>query len=326
MNLSLDPSDQLVFAPSSRMPGSLQASLEPRRAVERHFTELGHTYRHGRLYRRFEHEVTRPLLKTCLRAAGLYKRGIRNALEPVLQRIRIPFAGLPAELDGFQILHLSDFHIDGTPALAQALASLLQYLRPDVCLMTGDYRFEDHGSCEPLYPLMDRILRSIQARFGIFGILGNHDTSEIAVRLEEMGVRMLVNESREIGAYRTPLWLLGVDDPFDFRCHDLPRALASVPRDSFRILLAHAPEIFDEAAASGVHLYLSGHTHGGQIRLPGIGAVRSNAHCPRSYTYGRWQHRSMQGHTSAGVGCSSLPIRFGCPPEATLIELKRSSG
>ena len=198
-------------------------------------------------------------------------------------------------------------------------------LRPDVCLLTGDYRFEDHGPCEPLYPLMREIITNIHASLGIYGILGNHDSSQIALKLEEMGVRMLINESVEIGAYRMPLWLLGVDDPFDFRCHDLPRALAPVPPDSFRILLAHAPEIFEEAAASGIHLYLSGHTHGGQIRLPGIGAVRSNAHCPRSYTYGLWKHGAMQGHTSPGVGCSSLPIRFGCPPEATMIELKRAS-
>jgi uncharacterized protein len=70
-----------------------------------------------------------------------------------------------------------------------------------------------------------------------------------------------------------------------------------------------------------VHLYLCGHVHAGQIRLPLIGAILTNADCPRSYTQGDWQHHSMRGYTGAGVGCSFLPVRFNCPPEITVIEL-----
>ena len=312
-------------APSTslREESSLTESLKPRVAVEQHFAELGHSYRHGRLYRSFEHSVTRPALKLGLRLLGVYERGERNAVSPIVKRIELAFPNLPAALDGFQILHLSDFHIDGTPALADALVPVLSALRPDVCVMTGDYRFEDHGPAEPLYPLMDKVISSIQSKLGIFGILGNHDSSEMAFGLEKLGVRMLVNEAVELAQDLAPLWLLGVDDPYDFQCDDLGRALASVPPDSFKVLLAHAPEIYEEAERAAIDLYLCGHTHAGQIRLPGIGAIRQNARCPREYAAGHWRHGRMQGHTSAGVGCSGLAIRFGCPPEVALIELRR---
>jgi uncharacterized protein len=310
-----------IAADSSRRP-SLVELLRGRRAIEEQFERLGHTHRHGRLYRRIEHRVTRPALKMALRLSGLYPRGLQNALSPVVKKIPFTFAGLPEGLDGFQILHLSDFHVEGTPGLADALCEILCELKADVCVMTGDYRFEDHGPCEPIYPLMRQIVASVQARFGIFGILGNHDHSEIAFRLEEMGIRMLVNESAPVGEPMAPLWLIGVDDPFDYQCHDLPKAMVNVPPEGFRVLLAHAPEMYDEASQAGIHLYLSGHTHGGQIRLPGIGAVRRNAKCPGSLVYGHWRFKTVQGYTSAGVGCSSLPVRYGCPPEIVLIELR----
>ncbi len=306
---------------SPREHGSLLESLEPRIAVEQHFEKLGHTHRHGRLYRTIEHKVTRPALKLGLQTMGIYARGQRNAVSPVVKRMEIAFPRLPDALDGFQILHLSDFHIDGTPALADALVPVVSRLRPDVCVMTGDYRFEDHGPAEPLYAPMNKIISAIQSRLGTFGILGNHDHSEMAFGLEKLGVRMLVNESVEL-ENSVPLWLIGVDDPYDFRCDDLERALAVVPQNSFKLLLAHAPEIYDQAEREGVDLYLCGHTHAGQIRVPGIGAIRQNARCPRAYAAGHWRHGNMQGHTSAGVGCSGLPVRFGCPPEVALIELR----
>ncbi len=301
---------------------SLPALLSRRVAVEREFARLGHTYRHGKFYRRFEHHVTRPALKFALKATGLYERGVRNAQSPVIREISLRFPSLPDKLDGFQILHLSDFHIEGVPGLVDALIPLLRSLRPDVCVLTGDFRFEDHGPCEPVFPLMQALLSSVRPRFGSFGILGNHDTAEIAVRMERIGVRMLINEAVPLGDSAAPLWLIGVDDPFDYQCHDLARAQSSVPPASFKVLLAHAPEIYDEAAGSGIDLYLSGHTHGGQIRLPVLGAIRRNARCPSAFAYGHWSYKGLQGYTSPGIGCSSLPVRFGCPPEVVLITLR----
>jgi predicted MPP superfamily phosphohydrolase len=253
----------------------------------------------------------------------VYARGVRNALTPVVRTLPLSFANLPPAFEGFQVLHLSDFHIDCSPDLADALAKMLRPLRPDVCLMTGDYRYEDYGPCEQVYPLMRRVISSISARHGIFGVLGNHDHAEIAIGLEEMGVRMLVNQAAPVTGEGESLWICGVDDPFDYQCDDLPGTLGQTPEGSFKILLAHCPELYREAADSGVALYLTGHTHAGQIRFPGVGALRHNAKCPRAFAYGHWKYRQMHGYTSAGLGCSSLPIRFNCPPEAVLIELRR---
>lgn len=295
--------------------------LQKRRAIERHFERVGHTYRHGKLHRIFERHVTRPALKVGLQLVGLFERGKRNALDLVIRRVPVYFADLPAEFEGFQILQLSDFHIDGTEGLSEALAECIRPLRPDVCVLTGDYRFEDRGSCAAVYPKMQVVIESISAREGVIGILGNHDPADAVSELEAMGVRMLVNEAVEIRRGNASVWIVGLDDNFDYQTHDLELAVAGVPRDAFKVLLAHAPELFREAAAGGIRLYLAGHTHGGQIRFPGVGAIKHNAKCPREYSYGHWHHSGMQGYTSGGVGCSSLPIRFNCPPEVVLIEL-----
>jgi len=136
----------------------------------------------------------------------------------------------------------------------------------------------------------------------VLAILGNHDECEIAVELGSLGVRMLINGAAEIRRDGTSLWLLGVDGPHRYGCDDLEAARAPVP------------------AEAGVDLYPCGHTHAGQIRLPGIGAPLMNAAYPRSYAHGHWQHGAMQGYTRAGVGCSLLPVRYNCAPEIALIE------
>jgi hypothetical protein len=302
---------------------TLAELVQPRIAVEEHFARTGHTYRHGPAHYFFENHILRPTLKIGLSAVGLYKRGVRNALSPVVREITLRFPDLPPAFDNFQLLQISDFHIDGVDGLAEALAPVLSGLKPDVCVFTGDYRFEDRGDCREVYPRMRRVVDAISARHGIFAILGNHDAAEIAFALEDMGVHMLVNESVRIDQENGAIWMVGIDDPFDYRCDDLPAALADIPAGGFKILLAHAPELYGAAAARGIQLYLSGHTHAGQIRMPLFGAIKHNANCPREYTFGLWRCGKMQGYTSAGVGCSALPIRYNCPPELVLFRLRR---
>ncbi len=303
---------------------SLTERLVPRMAAEKRFGKSGPKSRKPFLLRH-ERTLVRPVLKLSLQLAALYPRGLRNALSPVVRNVTLDFADLPSAFDGFQILHLSDFHIDGVEGLTETLVGVLGELRPDLCVMTGDYRFEDEGPCGDVYPHMRSIVSSIAAKHGVFGILGNHDVSEIAFALEEMGVRMLVNEAVEIHQANASMWLAGIDDPFGYECDDLPGTLSKIPQGAFKVLLAHTPELYADASARGVQVYLCGHTHAGQIRLPGIGSIRNNAHCPRAYAYGHWTHREMHGYTTAGVGCSSLPVRYNCPPELAMIELRRKS-
>jgi predicted MPP superfamily phosphohydrolase len=301
----------------------LEERIHPRLAVEAEFARLGHTYRHGPLHRFLDHKVQRPLLIAGFSLLGLYGQGKRNALQPIVRTIRLDFKDLPASFEGFRLMHLSDFHIDGVDGLAESLASVLRKTPCDLCVFTGDYRFDDRGECEEVYPRMKTVIDSIESRHGIFGILGNHDPGEAALRLQTLGVQMLVNDSARLTQDGESIWVVGLDDNFDYGRHDLPLAMEGVPPGAFKILLAHAPELFKEADALGIQLNLSGHTHAGQLRLPGIGAIRQNARCPKQFAWGAWQYGRLQGHTSAGVGCSTLPIRFCCPPEIVILELHR---
>jgi uncharacterized protein len=304
----------------------LTERLRPHREVEELFARTGRTFRRNRYQLWYHREIEPRVLKAGLQAAGLYRRGVENALNPVVRQLRLHFAGLPAAFDGFRILQLSDFHINANRALAERLSDLLPPLSADLCVLTGDYRFDIDGPCDAVYPLMRSVVSSIGAREGIAGILGNHDAAEIAFALEEMGVRMLINEALEIRRGTSPLWLLGTDDSFDYRCDDLDAALSGVPPHAFKILLAHSPDLYAKAAKRGIDLYLCGHTHAGQIRLPLIGSLRHNAKVPREYSYGFWRCGAMQGYTTAGIGSSGVRVRYNCPPEAVLIELHAARG
>ena len=306
----------------SKLTRNLDKRLARRREIEAAIRERRWKHAHRDSFL-FQDHIAAPILRTILKLTGTYSRGIRNALEPIVRNVRLEFEDLPQSFDGFRILHLADLHIDGVDGLAEVVAELVAGLDVDLCVMTGDYRFEADGSCNAIYPKLRIIFSSIQAKDGIVGILGNHDESTIAVELQNLGVRMLINAAFEITRGGESLWIIGVDDPHCYGCNDLGDALEAVPTDGFKLLLAHTPEIFDEAAGSGIRLYVCGHTHAGQIRLPAIGGIFKNADCPRSYAHGEWQHGAMLGHTSAGVGCSLLPVRYNCAPEIPVIELAR---
>ena len=271
---------------------------------------------------RFEKkQILRSLLRAGLWLTGLRSRGERNALDPVVREMRFEFDTLPEAFSGFRILHLSDLHIDGHDRLAENICRRVRGLEVDLCVLTGDYRFEASGPSHDVYRNMEKILGSINARCGTVGILGNHDFMEKVPKLERMGVRMLVNEALELQNGRESVWLVGLDDPYHYGCDDLPGALAGVPDNAFKILLVHSPEVIEQAAEGGVSLYLCGHTHGGQICLPHIGPLMVSADCPRRVARGVWEYGKVRGYTSAGAGCSILPVRFFCPPEIGLIEL-----
>jgi predicted MPP superfamily phosphohydrolase len=271
-----------------------------------------------------EKAVIKPLLKQALRITGLYGRGIANVTEIVVTERQFSFPDLPREFDGLRILHLSDLHIDSLPELADAVARTVRGLEADLCVMTGDYRFDIEGPCDAALTGMETVISALPD-CPLIGTLGNHDPCEIAAGLEALGVQLLINEATVIRRGGATLTFAGTDDSYDYKTHDLEDALAGVSGDTFRILLAHTPDLYAEAARAGVRLYLCGHTHGGQIRLPLLGSVIQNADAPRAFTRGPWRYAGMRGYTSSGVGCSMLPVRFNCPPEIGLFELTRST-
>ena len=141
--------------------------------------------------------------------------------------------------------------------------------------------------------------------------------------LEEAGLTFLLNETVPIERNGATLYLSGVDDPHFYETDNLHKTRATIPSSAVSILLAHSPELYRQASAAGYDFMLSGHTHAGQICLPGrIPVMGGNARCPKDMVYGAWRYGAMQGYTSAGTGSCGVPVRFFCPPEFTLHRLR----
>ncbi len=309
--------DQPIESQSTNPIRGLEDRLAPRRAAEARHHKGPTAHGHTDLLLRADRALG-PLLKLALKGTGLYGRGLRNALQLRVRHLRFEFSNLPPWLHGFRILHLSDVHIDGVRGLTTALCDCVREIPVDLCVLTGDYRFEVDGPCDGVYPHIERLLRAVRTRTGVLGILGNHDEADMAIVFEHLGVRMLINESTEV---EPSFWVIGVDDAHYYGCADLSESLVPVPPDAFKLLLAHTPELYAEADRADIDLYLCGHTHAGQICLPHLGAPFLNVCCPRTFARGRWQHGRTQGFTTAGAGCSLLPVRYNCPPEVALVEL-----
>jgi predicted MPP superfamily phosphohydrolase len=180
-----------------------------------------------------------------------------------------------------------------------------------------------YGPIAPCLRHLRRLLPHIRSRLGLLGVLGNHDCLEMSPDLEEAGLIMLINESWPITRNGEQIWVVDVDDPHFYKTADADQAFRDVPARAFTIFLAHSPEAYKQAAQCRASLYLCGHTHGGQIRLPKRGPILTNSRAPRFTASGSWQYRNMQGYTSRGVGPSGIPLRFNCPGEISLITLAK---
>jgi uncharacterized protein len=259
------------------------------------------------------------VIRLVLMASGLYWRGLRNAARIELRHNVLAHAALPKSFDGFTLLQLSDLHADMSEPAMRRLTGLLDGLDYDICVLTGDYRGPTHGPYEQaLAALADLCARMTRP---VYGVLGNHDTICMVPALERMGIRMLLNEAVAIARGDARIHLAGVDDAHYYRADNIEKAVAGIPPEDFSILLSHTPEIFSQAAHADFNVILSGHTHGGQICLPGGVALKLNAVLPRHMGRGAWRHHGMLGYTSAGAGASMVPVRFNCPPEITLHHL-----
>lgn len=259
------------------------------------------------------------------KALGRYEKGLANARQLQLEEVEYTFAELPEAFDGLRLLLLTDLHLDGVHGLTDALIAQVRDLEVDLCLIGGDLRMKLYGPFTPALRRLKRVLPHIRSQYGIFGVLGNHDCIEMVPDLEEAGVCMLINDAEPLEKNGQSLWLVGLDDPHYYQTNDEAAAFRTVPDQAFAILLAHSPEAYRQAAAHGARLYLCGHTHAGQIRRLGRGAIYTNSRAPRSTAEGRWQWRNMVGYTSRGVGASSVPLRFNCLAEVTIITLRRGT-
>jgi predicted MPP superfamily phosphohydrolase len=263
------------------------------------------------------------MIRNCLKLTGLYGRGCRNAAQIEVRHNHIRLPKIPKAFDGFVILHLSDLHVDMNQGAMEHLRGILQEIRYDLCVLTGDYRGKTFGPYEETLLGMARVCAEL--RKPLYGVLGDHDTIRMTPGLEEIGIRMLLNECETIERNNQCIYLAGIDDAHFYRADNIEKAASEIPRDEFSILLSHTPEIYRQAAYADFNLLLSGHTHGGQICLPGRIPLTLDSVLPRHMGSGAWKYNDMIGYTSVGAGSSVVPARFNCPPEITLHHLNSST-
>jgi uncharacterized protein len=265
--------------------------------------------------------LTALAIEYTLKMTGLFWRGRRNAERVEVRRNTVKAGELPETFDGFSILHLSDLHCDISLSAMQRTAQLLATLSYELCVITGDYRGETFGPFESALASIAEL--RAQIRGPVYGVLGNHDSIRMLPRLEELDIRMLMNEADTIERAGQRIHIAGIDDAHFYRADNIEKAAAGIPHDEFSILLSHTPEIYRQAAHAGFNLLLSGHTHGGQICLPGRIPITLDSVLPRRLGAGAWKHHAMHGYTSVGAGSSVVPVRFNCPPEITLHYLEK---
>jgi uncharacterized protein len=303
----------------------LERRLGPLHARQRLGIEADHeaqVFGQGLLFFNLENTLLAPaIIEGVLKLTGLYWRARKNTERVRVRRNEMKFAALPEAFDGYTILHISDMHVDMSEPAMRHVSELVEGMQYDLCVLTGDYRGRTYGPFDAALAGVAKVAAHLKQP--IYGVLGNHDTIQMVPAMEAMGIRMLLNECEVIARGDQRIYLAGIDDAHFFRVDNIEKAASQIPSDAFSILLSHTPEIYRQAAHAKFDLMLSGHTHGGQLCLPGSIPIKLEAALPRRYGTGLWQHQGMRGYTSVGAGSSVVPVRLNCPPEITLHCLKR---
>lgn len=238
----------------------------------------------------------------------------------------IAVPGLPRGLTGLRVLHISDLHLRPGSELALELPELAASVPHDLALYTGDFIDDDDGIA-PVAELLARMPR-VDAAYAVLGnhdymplgrAYGRNDVRRLRAALDGIGIEMLDNTARPVCGGE--LFIVGVDDPATKR-DDLRQAMSAVPSGACNLLLAHSPDIVLRLGVYRPGLILSGHTHGGQVRLPLIGPLITMSKLPRNLVMGLHEHRGVPTFVTRGIGYSGLNIRLGCPAEVALITLR----
>src|SRR5882762_1768723 len=233
---------------------------------------------------------------------------------------------LPERFEGFRITQLTDVHHSRILGLeeVQRVVELTRQTKPDLIVLTGDYTTTYRRYIEPCA----EVLGKLSAPEGVWAVLGNHDhytDSQLTTwALERNKIAVLNNANTVIRRGPDKLQLAGIDD-WSWNQTDWPRALYSVDRKSPSILLSHQPRVLDVAQTEGISLILSGHTHGGQVSLPLIGAPARFADPDFKYLRGHYSRNGTQLYVSRGTGVIGLGVRFGAPPEIAILRLRRAN-
>ncbi len=258
--------------------------------------------------------------------AGSLSQVARYALNEAntlaIEQIEIRLKRLPKNLEGFRLVHLSDIHhspFTDIEHISRAV-KVANSLKPDMFVLTGDYVSHESAYIAP----MAEVLGKLESEFGTFACLGNHDhwtdAEMVTNKLREAHINVLINEGVRFRAKDASFWLAGVDDYMVGKT-DLRAALRGSFPDEMKMLLAHNPIIVRRAARVGVDLMLSGHTHGGQIKLRDD---EKRILPRRKLKNGLYRRKDTQIYITRGIGTVVLPVRYGCPPEISLLELRNA--
>ena len=275
----------------------------------------------------------RQFLYTAVAAGAIAIAGDSILLEPNRPRIvrrDFPLKRWPERLSGFTIALLSDFHYDPYFSVhpLHAAVPLVNSLHPDLIVLTGDFvsvpLFGDDAKGALAAEPCAKVLRQLTASHGLWAVMGNHDFNtdqpHVIHALQAEGIHVLENQSTVIERDGARFWLAGVDDVLS-RTADLSKTLRRVPAGEAVVLLAHEPDFADEASKFPIDLQLSGHSHGGQVRIPLLPPLYLPV-MAKKYVMGTYQVGPLPLYTNAGLGTLGVPVRLNCPPEITLITLK----
>src|SRR5438552_5606639 len=251
-------------------------------------------------------------------------RGRRNALDIQLVARSISFPDLPRAFDGYRILHLSDTHLDCLPELATVASRLIAGIEVDLLALTGDIHGRQRAPLADSTGPLAELIGAVRVKDRHLAILGNHDPAAMAEALEDLGFKVLTNESSVLTRGGEHIVVTGLDDVHRFFTSDALGALSRAP-DGFRIALVHSAELADYAAPAGYDLYLCGHTHGGQICLPGGRPIVTHLLRCGYGSVGLWREGNMIGYTNNGLGVGDIPLRFNSRGEISIITLRRST-
>jgi uncharacterized protein len=256
---------------------------------------------------------------------------IREPNHPQLVKIEMSLPRLPEAFDGFTIAQLSDFHYDEVFTIhpIRRAIDIVNHAEPDLIVLTGDFVTvsalsvgDDEPAARAAEPCAN-LLSRLRSRLGSLAVLGNHDVRTdpafVTAALRSHGIPVLRNQSQAVEHNGARLWFCGLDSVE--RSPQIERALVGVPSSELVVLLVHEPDFADEAARYPLDLQLSGHSHGGQVWLPGIGAPWLPPFA-RKYPRGRYTVGSLPLYTNVGLGTIRLPVRLNCTPEITLFTLR----
>ena len=277
----------------------------------------------GRIRRYGANRPETPLRSLAVNLAQAARTALAEPYMLTVEHRPIYLKRLPEVFQSFRVVQLSDVHhsaFTSRDQIARAVETANR-LRPDIIALTGDYISHHRQYAAPCAELLGRL----RARYGVYAVLGNHDHWTDAALITDLfraeGIRVLINEGFRFEHRNASFWLAGVDDTM-VGLEDLSLALAGSRSDEMKLLLAHNPIILRRAARAGVDLVLSGHTHGGQIALRSDRDASGKSR--RRMLRGLGRQGQTQIYVTRGLGTVILPVRYGCPPEVSLLELCRA--